>query len=200
MAFSASARFEQSNTPLPRARPSALTAQHPPSDSAKALAGSGCAKAPERAVGMPCRSMKAWEKTFDASNCAAFRLGPQTRNPCCWKRSTMPSASGLSGPTTVRSGRRSWASARSPARSSAPILTHWTGSPPRASRSPAMPALPGAHHIRQASGDWASFQTSACSRPPEPITSSFMRVIEPPNPGSATDFCYLPAGLLQVFV
>ena len=37
-----------------------------------------------------------------------------------------------------------------------------------------MPALPGAHHIRVTWGDWASFQTSACSRPPEPMTSSFI--------------------------
>src|SRR5437660_8599123 len=37
-----------------------------------------------------------------------------------------------------------------------------------------MPALPGAHHICLTRGDCASFHTSACSRPPEPITRSFI--------------------------
>src|ERR1019366_10545667 len=37
-----------------------------------------------------------------------------------------------------------------------------------------MPALPGAHHICVACGDGASFQTRACSRPPEPMTKIFM--------------------------
>jgi len=39
-----------------------------------------------------------------------------------------------------------------------------------------MPALPGAHHICVACGDCASFQTSACSRPPDPMTRSFMKI------------------------
>src|SRR5262245_19781720 len=38
----------------------------------------------------------------------------------------------------------------------------------------AMPGLPGAHHICVTCGDWASFQTMACSLPPEPRTRSFM--------------------------
>ena len=37
-----------------------------------------------------------------------------------------------------------------------------------------MPALPGAHHICVTCGDCASFQTSACSRPPEPMTRIFI--------------------------
>ena len=47
--------------------------------------------------------MNRWEKTLEASNWAAFRFGPQMRKPAFCHRSTMPSASGLSGPTTVRS-------------------------------------------------------------------------------------------------
>jgi hypothetical protein len=38
-----------------------------------------------------------------------------------------------------------------------------------------MPALPGAQKIFSACGDCASFQTSACSRPPEPMTRIFMK-------------------------
>ena len=37
-----------------------------------------------------------------------------------------------------------------------------------------IPALPGAHHSCVTCGDCASFQISACSRPPEPMTRSFI--------------------------
>src|SRR5262249_57385839 len=40
--------------------------------------------------------------------------------------------------------------------------------------SSAVPALPGAQKMRSTLGDWANFQTRACSRPPLPNTSSFM--------------------------
>ena len=165
----------QMSTPLPRARPSALTTQRPASSPAKRLASAASENVFERAVGMWCRSMKSCENAFEASNCAARWLGPQMRRPFDLNKSTMPSASGLSGPTTTRSGFCSCANASSFGRSSALILTHSTGAPFLARRSWAMPALPGAHHICVAWGDCASFQTSACSRPPEPITSSFMK-------------------------
>src|SRR2546421_628705 len=41
--------------------------------------------------------------------------------------------------------------------------------------SRAVPALPGAQKTCSARGDCASFQTRACSRPPLPMTSIFMR-------------------------
>src|SRR5258708_39474209 len=41
-----------------------------------------------------------------------------------------------------------------------------------------MPAFPGAHHICVTSEDCASFHTSACSRPPEPMTRSFIARIQ----------------------
>ena len=47
-----------------------------------------------------------------------------------------------------------------------------------ARRSWAMPALPGAHQSRVTCGDWASFHTRACSRPPEPMTRSCIGRIE----------------------
>src|SRR5260370_24232877 len=37
-----------------------------------------------------------------------------------------------------------------------------------------MPALPGAHHNSVTRGDRASFHTRACSRPPDPMTKSFI--------------------------
>ena len=36
------------------------------------------------------------------------------------------------------------------------------------------PSLPGAHQICSIRGDWASFHTSACSRPPPPMTRIFI--------------------------
>ena len=86
----------------------------------------------------------------------------------------MPSASGLSGPTTVRSACFSWANASSFGRSSAPMFTHSTGvwffagAPGRCRRYPARTT------VCVTCGDCASFQTSACSRPPEPMTNSFI--------------------------
>src|SRR5690606_30538117 len=40
--------------------------------------------------------------------------------------------------------------------------------------SSAVPALPGATSTRVTLPDWTSFQASACSRPPEPMTRTFM--------------------------
>jgi hypothetical protein len=37
-----------------------------------------------------------------------------------------------------------------------------------------MPPLPGAQIRRVSTGEAASFQQSACSRPPEPMTSTFI--------------------------
>ncbi len=87
----------------------------------------------------------------------------------------MPSANGLSGPTTVSSIFFSWAKARSFGKSSAPILTHSTGFPVLRTVSCRIPALPGAHQSSVTCGDWASFHTNACSRPPEPITTILIK-------------------------
>src|SRR5581483_11153245 len=174
MARSASEVSVQMRTPLPNASPSALTAQRPFRDAAKALAAAASEKVPARAVGMPCFSMKICEKTLEDSNCAALRFGPQMRNRCSWKRSTIPRARGLSGPTTVRSGFFSWAKASNLGRYTAPMGMH-SSFCPLARDSSATPALPGAHHNCLTWGDWASFQTRACSRPPEPIIKSFIR-------------------------
>src|SRR5262245_19338832 len=57
-----------------------------------------------------------------------------------------------------------------------------------ASRSCAMPALPGALQSFETCGDWASFHTSACSRPPEPTTRSFIGAIESGTEAGENDF------------
>src|SRR5262245_41333169 len=94
----------------------------------------------------------------------------------------MPSARGLSGPTTVKSAFFSNANASSFGKSSAPMLRHWTTVWLLARLSFAIPAFPRAHHIARTCGHCARFHTIACSRPPEPMTNTFIeRAIETGN-------------------
>ena len=81
--------------------------------------------------------------------------------PASARRSARPSTSGASGPITTRSARSRTASAVSPSRS--PVETGC-----RVASRP-MPGLPGAACSSLRSGEDASFQASACSRPPDPI-------------------------------
>src|SRR5512134_1311940 len=88
----------------------------------------------------------------------------------------MPSASGASGPTTVYPTASRRASSIHSGIEAAGALA----SP----SSRAVPALPGATITRETRGECASFQASACSRPPEPMTSSFIgSVPEVPDAG-----------------
>ena len=115
---------------------------------------------------------------FEPSSRAAAASGRRRGGPPRAKRSTRPSVSGSSGPTTVRSIARSLREARrGRATSSAAIGTH--------SASRAMPAFPGAHEDRaRRAGSAASFQTSACSRPPPPTTRTrIASVPEVPHAG-----------------
>ena len=116
---------------------------------------------------MPCRAQNALVNAFDPSSRAAAALGPNALIPAAPSRSTSPRTKGTSGPTTTSPAPSARASATSPAMSSA-----WTGTQ-RASA--AMPALPGAHKSSLTSGEAASAQHNACSRPPEPTTSTFIR-------------------------
>ena len=81
----------------------------------------------------------------------------------------MPAQSGASGPTTTKSIFSALQSAITASWSVMSSGTH--------SASCAMPALPGAQISRPVSGLAASFQASACSRPPEPRRRMFMREI-----------------------
>src|SRR5574344_2039882 len=114
---------------------------------------------------MPWRRMKALEKALELSSCAAALVGPKMRRPWARNSSTTPAASGASGPTTVRPIFCSCAHSRSFTTS---VIGKFSNLVPR------VPPLPGATKTRVALGDWASFQASACSRPPPPMTSIFM--------------------------
>src|SRR5262252_7825710 len=84
--------------------------------------------------------------------------------PSASRASTRPATSGASGPTTTKSIRSRRQNPTSPAMSVASIPTH--------AASSAMPALPGAQKRASISGDAEVAHASACSRPPEPTTST----------------------------
>src|SRR3990167_8377080 len=115
---------------------------------------------------MPWRRMKAFEKALELSSCAAALVGPKMRRPWARNSSTTPAASGASGPTTVRPIFSCCAHSRSARTSVMAILSRWLDR--------AVPPLPGATKTRGTPGDWLSFQAMACSRPPPPMTSTFM--------------------------
>src|SRR5512134_795970 len=116
------------------------------------------------------RRMKDFAKSFELSSCAAARVGPKMRKPCSRKVSTMPLASAASGPTTVRLIPSALAHSASASFPSYATLTRcW---------SRAVPPLPGATQTFCTRGDCASLHASACSRPPEPTTRTFISLLE----------------------
>ena len=166
IAACASATSVATTTPLPAASPSALTTIGAPRPSTQACAAAASVNVRCSAVGMSCRSMKALAKSLELSSCAASRVGPKMRSPAARNASTIPAASGASGPTTVRPTDSRFAKAISVAMSSIGTLTR--------SGSRAVPALPGATKTFPTRGDCATFQASACSRPPAPTIRTFI--------------------------
>src|SRR6185503_2505645 len=124
---------------------------------------------------MPWRIMNDLAKSFDDSSCAAARFGPKMRRPASMNASTTPAASGASGPTTVRWMPSFFANA-----SSSGMAVMATFSRPF---SVAVPPLPGATNTFCTRGLCASFHAIACSRPPLPMTRSFMSVPEVAHAG-----------------
>src|ERR1700757_1933771 len=157
-------------TPLPAARPSALTTIGAPRLAMKAFAAAGSRKRRWAAVGICARTKRSLAKAFEASIAEAAALGPKAAIPSASSASTSPRTSGASGPTTTKSIRSPRQNPSSPLMSVAPIATH--------SASSAIPVLPGAQNRRSTSGDAEIAQASACSRPPEPTTST--RIALPP--------------------
>ena len=155
-------------TPLPSASPSALTTRGNRASSTKANAASHLENAAPRAVGILLFRINSFAKILEDSSRAADCEGPKTHRPSRSKRSTMPAASGSSGPTIVNSIRFSRAKRANTGRSFAAIGTF--------SPSSSVPAFPGAQKIRETPRDCPSFHTSACSRPPPPITRIFTAV------------------------
>ena len=159
----ASAREPQTVTPLPPARPPALTTRGPsgiartcpwacPRESNTAKSG----------WGMPCRRMKRRAWPLSPSSRAAWRLGPNSGRPRSRNTPSMPAHRGASGPTTVRSMPRLSAKSASfsrPAASEASMGTLF-----------GVPAFPGAVYTACTRGLRSRAAARACSRPPPPTT------------------------------
>jgi hypothetical protein len=155
-------------TPLPPVSPSALTTIGTPCVRTYAFAAVESVKRPYAAVAMRNRAQRSLANPLEPSNRAAAAVGPNARTPAMLNRSTRPAHSGASGPTTTSSMRCRRAKSTSRSRSSAAIGTQ--------SASSAIPALPGAQYSSSHTGEAASAQASACSRPPEPTKSNLMAV------------------------
>src|SRR3989344_4000552 len=115
---------------------------------------------------MPWRRMKALEKALELSSWAAALVGPKMRRPLARNSSTTPAASGASGPTTVSAIFSACAHTRSSRTSVMATFSSLEFS--------AVPPLPGATYTLVTLGDSLSFHAIACSRPPPPITSTFI--------------------------
>mmetsp|Transcript_1408 Transcript_1408/g.3233 ORF Transcript_1408/g.3233 Transcript_1408/m.3233 type:complete len:227 (-) Transcript_1408:2321-3001(-) len=102
----ASSAVSGTTTPLPAARPLALTTTSKGTESMYFNAASTppfwAEKVWYSAVGMLWRFMKSLAKALDASICAAALLGPKTGMSSARSWSARPSASICSGPTTTR--------------------------------------------------------------------------------------------------
>jgi len=110
--------------------------------------------------------MSSFANALDDSIRAAAAEGPKTGRERLRKRSATPAASGTSGPTTVRV-------------MFSPSAHDARPSPSDGSRSTgaAIRAIPGFGRVAKNVADgWSrlSFQRSACSRPPFPMTRVFM--------------------------
>src|ERR1700738_2158991 len=116
---------------------------------------------------MPNSLQSALVNPLDPSSCAACLLGPNALMPALARSSTIPAASGVSGPTTTKSTALIRQKSITAVWSAISSATH--------SASRAIPALPGAHQSFVTSGEAAIFHAKACSRPPEPSRRMCMR-------------------------
>src|SRR4051812_44882520 len=109
---------------------------------------------------MPNSVHSALVKPFELSSWAGILSGPNALMPAAVRSSTIPAASGVSGPTTTSSTALVLQKSITAAWSATSSATH--------SASRAIPALPGAHQNLVTRGEAAIFHARACSRPPEP--------------------------------
>jgi hypothetical protein len=180
MARRASSSDSQMITPFPAASPEALTTTGGSSSCRYPVARSASVKTPNSAVGTPMSRMSSLANAFEDSSCAAARIGPKIGRSRSSNRSTIPSASGTSGPTTVSSTRSSAANAARDSRSRVSTGT--------VVATASIPGLPGAAKIVPSGRSRRSLSAIACSRPPSPTTSSFTNpkgLARPWRPGRA---------------
>ena len=128
-------------TPLPAARPSALTTTGKLNVFIAATHSSTCSfvKLAYFAVGISLRIKNSFVKRLLPSNSAHILFGPKALRPASFKRSTIPITNGTSGPTIVKSIFSFFANATKPSISLALIATFVKAS--------SVPPFPGATKI-----------------------------------------------------
>src|SRR5918993_2555879 len=160
----AAARSSVTRTPLPAASPSSFTTYGAPTSSSTVSSSAGPPTGQARAVGTPAASMTCLAKDLLPSSWAASWDGPKQEMPASRTASAAPWTSGTSGPTTTRSARH-------------PVATEATATGSAASTASGsamarVPALPGAQASAVTAGSEDRATHRACSRAPEPITST----------------------------
>ena len=100
-AFTASSLVWAMITPLPKARPSALTTVGIGAVSRYASASESSVKISYAAVGMPYFFIRFLENALLPSMIAAAAFGPKQGIPFSFRRSTQPKTNGSSGATTA---------------------------------------------------------------------------------------------------
>ena len=166
---SASARSSVTTTPLPAASPSSLTTCGAPRASSASSTSATVVQTWAIPVGTSAADMTSLAKALLPSSRAASADGPKHAMPASRTASATPATSGASGPMTTRSTPIETASATTPAAS----LTPPGSGSQRATAS--MPGLPGAAITASTDGSSAMERTRACSRAPDPTTSTFTR-------------------------
>src|SRR5919107_2113992 len=165
----AASRSVVTTTPLPAASPSSFTTYGapPPPAPASSSAVSSSAGPPtgqDRAVGTPAAAITCLAKDLLPSICAASSDGPKQAMPASRTASAAPATRGTSGPMTTRSAAQPVASAAT--------ATGSATSTAAGSATARVPALPGAQASAVTAGSEDRATHRACSRAPEPITST----------------------------
>src|SRR5215469_7904391 len=161
---SAASLLPVTTTPLPAARPSAFTTYGGPNSSRARSAAALSWHVLDLAVGTPAAPMTSLAKDLEPSIMAAPRPGPKQAIAADRTASATPLTRGASGPTTTRSVSSLAASAAISA--GAAVLAACS------SASSAMPGFPGAACRSVTAVSLARERASACSRPPDPMTST----------------------------
>src|SRR5690606_19021687 len=169
----AASRSGVTATPLPAASPSAFTTYGGPNSSNADATAAGSWHGRHRAVGTPAAAITSLANDFEPSSRAAAADGPKQWMPLARTASTAPATSGASGPITTRSAPTSTASEATAVGSVGDTSGYSRATAP-------MPGLPGAATRSVTAGSAASRSASACSRPPEPHSST--RTISQPTP------------------
>mmetsp|Transcript_24736 Transcript_24736/g.33944 ORF Transcript_24736/g.33944 Transcript_24736/m.33944 type:complete len:218 (-) Transcript_24736:595-1248(-) len=170
----ASSLLAGSTTPLPAARPDALTTSSCGADRMYSSASAQSVKDRCSAVGRPWRAMNSLDHALEPSSCAARAEGPKHKMCSCRSMSASPSTRGCSGPTTTSDTCCSRAKHTMPAKSSAAMDTFPHCAAPgvfsHSFPSRWVPKLPGHTEILRTKGLFSRLTVMACSRPPPPTT------------------------------